>query len=177
MSLRLVVLFPFTLITALAAAQEAPTAKPGPEHQQLKKLEGTWDAVMKMAQSPQPMAGVAAYKMECDGMWLVSDFKMDAPDFKFQGKGLDGYDQHKKKFVSVWVDSMSSAPMSFEGTYDAASKTTTMTGVGVGAGGKPENFKTTTKHTDDNHFTFQMFMVGPDGKEMLAFTIDYSRRK
>ena len=33
--------------TAAAFAQEPP--KPGPEHQKLKELEGTWDSVMEMA--------------------------------------------------------------------------------------------------------------------------------
>jgi hypothetical protein len=165
-------------LSSLRAAEEQPAAaKPGPEHAELKRLEGTWDAVMKMAEVPEPMPGVAVYKMECDGMWLASDFKMDVPGFKFQGKGLDGYDQHKKKFVSIWVDSMSSAPMTMEGTHNPASKTTTMTGEGVGQDGKPEKFKTVTKVTDADHMRFEMFMIGADGKETSAFTIDYTRRK
>ncbi len=166
------------MFTAAAFAQEQPpTPKPGPEHEALKKLEGTWDAVMKMAEVPAPMKGVATYKMECDGMWLVSDFKMDDPAMKFQGKGLDGYDQNKKKYVGVWVDSMSTAPMTMEGTYDAATKTTTMAGEGPGMDGKLQKYKMTTRHTDDDHMAFEMFMVGADGKETSAFTIAYTRRK
>jgi hypothetical protein len=174
-SLALVLLL-FTAVAA-RAQQSPPTPKPGPEHAELKKLEGTWDAVMKMAAVPAPMKGVATYKMECDGMWLVSDFKMDDPAMKFQGKGLDGYDQTKKKFVGLWVDSMSTAPMLMEGTYNPATKTTTMTGEGPGQDGKPQKFKVTTRHTDDDHMAFQMYMVGADGKETPAFSIDYSRRK
>ena len=172
-----------TLILTLAAssalfAEEQPQfAKPGPEHAELKKLEGTWDAVMKMAEAPEPMPGVSIYKMECDGMWLASDFKMDVPGFKFTGKGLDGYDQNKKKYVGIWVDSMSSAPMVMEGTHDEATNTTTMTGEGPGHDGKLQKFKTVTKVADDDHMHFEMFMVGDDGKETSAFTIDYTRRK
>lgn len=165
------------LLAAVAAAQEAPQVKPGPEHEMLKKMEGTWTAVMKMADSPEAMPGQATYKMELGGLWLTSDFRMDVPGFKFQGRGLDTYDPKTKKYVGVWVDSMSTSPMHFEGTYDAATKTTTSTGTGVGQDGKPEKFKTTTKHTDDDHQTFQMFMVGADGKETLAFTIEYTRKK
>lgn len=165
------------LSSARAAEEQFPSAKPGPEHSELKKLEGTWDASMKMAEMPEAMPGVAIYKMECDGMWLASDFTMDVPEFKFQGKGLDGYDQHKKKFVGIWVDSMSSAPMLMEGTHDAATKTTTMTGEGVGQDGKPQKFKTVTKMKNDDHMHFEMFMVAADGKESSAFTIDYTRRK
>ena len=165
------------LAPAQAAEEQFPSAKPGPEHAELKKIEGTWDASMKMAEVPEAMPGVATYKMECDGMWLASDFRMDVPGFKFQGKGLDGYNQNKKKYVGIWVDSMSSAPMLMEGTHDAATKTTTMTGEGPGQDGKPQKFKTVTKVADDDHMHFEMFMVGADGKETSAFTINYTRRK
>src|SRR5687767_4311056 len=130
------------LASICGAQEQSPPAKPGPEHAELKKMEGTWDASMKMAEVPEALPAVATYKMDCDGMWLASDFKMDTPGFKFQGKGLDGYDQNKKKFVGIWVDSMSSAPMLMEGTHDVATKTTTTTGEGVGQDGKPQKFKT-----------------------------------
>jgi hypothetical protein len=171
-------MFSFAASAFLAAADEQPQfAKPGPEHAELMKLAGTWDAVMKMASMPEPMPAVAIYKVDCDGMWLASEFKMDAPAFKFQGRGLDGYDQNKKKYVSIWVDSMSSSPMLMEGTNDAATNTTTMTGTGPGHDGKPQKFKAVTKVKDNDHMTFEMFMVGDDGKETSAFTIDYTRRK
>ena len=152
-------------------------AKPGKEHAELKKMEGVWDAVMKMAEAPEPMPGVATYKMELSGLWLTSDFKMDVPGFKFEGRGTDGYDLKNKKYVGIWVDSMSSAPMVMEGTRDDATKITTMTGTGPGQDGQPQKFKTVTKETDADHMKFEMFMIGADGKETSAFTIDYTRRK
>lgn len=170
-------IFTLAASTVLLAQEQPPQAKPGPEHAELKKLEGTWDAVMKMAQVPEPMPAVATYKMECDGMWLASEFKMDVPNFKFTGKGLDGYDQSKKKYVGIWVDSMSSAPMLMEGTHDAATNTTTMAGEGPGHDGKLAKFKTVTKVADDDHMHFEMFMIDGDGKETSAFTIEYTRRK
>ena len=170
--------FSLTVSACLVAADEQPqAAKPGPEHAELMKLAGTWDASMKMAEVPEAMPAVATYKADCDGMWLASDFKMDTPNFKFQGRGLDGYDQNKKKYVGIWVDSMSSAPMLMEGTHDTATNTTTMTGTGPSPTGQPQKFKTVTKMKDEDHMTFEMFMVGDDGKETSAFTIDYTRRK
>jgi hypothetical protein len=115
--------------------------------------------------------------MELDGMWLASEFKMDEPAMKFTGRGLDGYDQNKKKYVGIWVDSMSSAPLVMEGTFDEGTKTSTMTGMGAGPDGKPQKFKTVTRLVDDDHQNFEMFMVGADGKETSAFTIAYTRRK
>ena len=149
--------------------------KPGPEHERLKKIEGKWDAVMDAG--GQKSKGAATYKSICGGMWLESDFEGDFGGLKFQGHGLDGYDQSKKKYVGVWVDSMQSAPMTFEGDYDPKAKLMVMTGESVGPDGKPQKFKNTTETKDDDHFTFKMYMLLPDDKEQLAFTIEYTRRK
>jgi hypothetical protein len=53
----------------------------------------------------------------------------------------------------------------------------TMTGESHGPDGAPQKVKTTTETKDDDHFTFKMYMVQPDGKEQHAFTIEYSRKK
>lgn len=166
------------IVVSLVAAntsfgQEFP--KPGPEHQELKKLEGRWDAVMEMG--GQKSKASATYKSICGGMWMESDFEGDAGGIPFQGHGLDGYDLRKKKYVAVWVDSMSSAPMHMEGSIDPQSKLLVMTGESVGPDGQPQKFKNTTAWKDDDHFTFKMFMIDPSGEEHLAFTIEYSRRK
>ena len=149
--------------------------QPGAEHERLKKLVGQWNAEMEAGGQKSPCT--ATYKSICGGMWLSSEFEGDFGGFKFQGHGLDGYDQHKKKYVGIWVQSMESAPMTMEGDYDAETKTLTMRGESRGPDGKPQKFKTTTETKDDDHFTFKMFMVDADGKEQPAFTIEYSRRK
>ncbi len=157
-----------------AFGQEFP--KPGPQHELIKQGEGTWDAVAK---GPEGMEakGTATGKMACGGLWLVSDFKMDMLGMEFHGHGLDGYDVDKKKYVSVWVDSMSTAPLVFEGDYNAATKTLTQTAKGKGMDGKPTTFKSVLKTKDKDHHVFQMFVAGADGKESLMMTIEYTRRK
>ncbi len=52
-----------------------------------------------------------------------------------------------------------------------------MTGECTGPDGLPQKFKNTTETKDKDHFTLKMYMVQPDGKEELAFTIEYTRRK
>ena len=61
----------FTLASVSVHGQATPT--PGPEHEQLKKLEGTWNAKIKMGD--EESAATATYKMICGGMWLQSDFQ------------------------------------------------------------------------------------------------------
>jgi hypothetical protein len=158
------------LVAPAASAQEAP--KPGPEHEVLKKMEGTWDATMKFG--GMESKGTTIYKMDLGGLWLASTFEGDLGGIKFSGRGLDSYDAAKKKYVGVWVDSMSTSPMLMEGTYDQSKKTLTMTGDGPGMDGKPTKFKAVSEMPDNDTINFAMYMG--DGKEP-AFTIVYKRKK
>jgi hypothetical protein len=148
---------------------------PGPEHEALRRLEGEWTATVKMGDAETP--GTLTLKMECGGLWLVSDFRSEFGGQKFQGRGMDGYDPVKKKYVSVWVDSMTTRPLLLEGDLDKAKKLMTMTGEGPGPDGKPVKYRNTTHTPDDNHQTFTMYVTGADGKETKMMTIEYVRKK
>ena len=160
-------------ISAVTQAQEIP--QPGPEHKKLKELEGTWDTIVKMG--TEETKGLAVYKMDLGGLWLVSDFQGEFGGMKFTGKGLDGYDPIKKKYVGVWVDSWSTSPLISEGTFDKDGKVMTMTGEGPGPDGKPVKYKMVTEHKDKDTMLFTMYGPGPDGKEAPVFSITYKRRK
>jgi hypothetical protein len=166
------------LIAALAAGISLPTIqaqeppKPGPEHAVFKKMIGNWDTTMKMAGAESK--GAATYKMAIGGLWLESTFEGDVGGAKFTGRGFDSYDANKKKYVSVWMDSMSTTPMFMEGGFDKDKKSMTMIGEGPGMDGKATKFRSVTSMPDDNTIHFDMFMG--DTKEP-AFTIIYKRRK
>jgi len=161
------------LLASTAVAQEPP--QPGPEHVKLKQLEGTWDATMNFG--GQESKATVTYKMELGGFWLTSNFEGEFAGQKFQGRGLDGYDPAKKKYIGVWVDSMSTSPVVSEGTFDKDGKVLTMTGEGPGPDGKPVRYKMTTEHKDKDTQIFTMFAPGPDGNEATMFTVTYKRRK
>ena len=165
-------------LVALAAAvlaSQAVTqepAKPGPEHQLLKKREGTWDTTMKAGGKEHK--GAVTFKMELGGLWLVGSLESDLDGRKFYGKGLDTYDAKKKKYVGVWFDSMGTTPMIMEGDLDAQKKTLTMVGEGPGMDGKLTRWKSVSEMPDDD--TVEMRMYVGDGKEPM-FTVTYKRKK
>ncbi len=167
--------FCVVVCTGLAVSAQEPTSEPVAEHALLKENEGTWDAVVNAGGATSK--GVMVNKMELGGLWLTSRFEGQfAPGQKFQGQGMDGYDPGTKKFVSVWVDSMSYAPMSLTGEYDKAKRTFTMRGEAPGPDGKPAKVKLVTVHTDKDHQSFKMFMIQA-GNETEMMSIDYTRRK
>jgi hypothetical protein len=166
-------LFNLLALVAVPAFAQAP-ATPGPEHAALKAMEGEWSAVIKMM--GEEMKGSSKSKMGLGGLWLLTEFKGEGEGAAFEGRGIDGYDQDKKKYVSIWVDSMTSSAMTFEGTYDEKTKTMTSFAEGKGPDGKPAKFKGVTTMPDKDHQVFKMFVVA-DGKDNLMMTIEYERKK
>jgi len=144
----------------------------GPEHKELAKWVGNWDATMKMMGMETKCS--ASYKMDLGGLWLSSSFEGDLGGVKFSGRGMDTFDPAKKKYVSVWIDSFSAAPMILEGAYDEKTKELVLAGEGPGEGGKNIKYKSVSKWNDENTATFTMYMG--DAKEP-AFTIVYKRKK
>ena len=78
-----------TALVALAAVLAAPAlaqepAKPGPEHELLKKLEGTWDTTMKAGGKEHK--GTMTYKMELGGLWRVGSMDSDLGGQRFYAR-------------------------------------------------------------------------------------------
>jgi hypothetical protein len=159
-----------TFVAGSARAQEP--AKPGPEHEMLKKWEGTWDVTMKM--EGMEAKGSSTFKMELGGLWLASTMDCELFGTKFTGKGMDTYDAKKKKYIGVWCDSMSTTPLILEGTYDERTKKMTMTGESPGPDGKMQKCKTVTEFKDEDTAIFGMYMG--DAKDPM-FTVTYKRKK
>jgi hypothetical protein len=158
------------VLAAPAWSQELP--KPGPEHEVLKALVGTWTTSMKVG--GMESKGTVTYKMDLGGLWLSGTLNSEMFGTKFTGKSLESYHPAKKKYVSLWVDSMSTAPVIMEGTYDKEKKTMTATGEGPGMDGKPMKYKSVTKMLDAD--TMEMTMYMGNAKE-AAFTVTYKRKK
>jgi Protein of unknown function (DUF1579) len=154
------------------AAQQPP--KPGPEHEMLKKFEGTWDATMNFG--GMESKGTAKYKMALGGFWLLDEFTGEFGGGKFEGKGATGYDPIKKKYVTAWIDSMSPTLMVMEGNFDKEGKTYTETGEGPSPEGKLQKMKSVIEFKDDDNMVFTMYTVA-DGKDQEMFKITYKRKK
>ncbi len=154
---------------------QPPVPRPGPDHKHLEQYVGTWDCQVKMGE--EMSKGSSVYKMDLGGLWLTSHFEGEIAGTKFQGHGYDTYDVAKKKYIGVWMDSMTTQPMHMEGSLDKDGKTLTMIGDAPGMDGKPMKVTNVTKFTDPNSFVFTMTGPGESGKESVILTITYKRRK
>lgn len=160
------------VVFAAAPARGQEPEKPGPEHDLLKKMEGTWDVTMKAGGTE--MKGTATYKMELDGLWLAGGLEVDIPGHKYKGKGMDTYDAKKKKYVGIWTDNMGTTPAIMEGTYDKEKKTLTMSHDGPGPDGQVTTWKGVSEYPDADTVVFSMYVGG--AKEPM-FVNTYKRKK
>lgn len=158
-----------------------PEFSPGPNHKMLEPFVGEWKVVVKFwmdpAAEPGVSEGTASARWIMDGRWMQEDFTGDFAGMPFKGMGMTGYDPFKKKYISTWIDSMSTTMMTQEGTADSAGKVFTYSGKSFDP---MMNMETTTKtilsvDSHDQH-TMKMFMITPDGAETQTMEIVYTRK-
>lgn len=108
-------------------------ATPGPNHKALEPLIGEWDLVTRfwMAGPDGPVMeskGTAKAHWILENRFVHEEVNGEMMGRPFHGMGVTGYDNLKKKYVSVWIDNAGTAISTSEGTADAGGKSFTLTG-------------------------------------------------
>ncbi|HEY1583830.1 MAG TPA: DUF1579 domain-containing protein [Chthoniobacterales bacterium] len=166
-------------------------AKLNENHKLLASLNGDWKYTVKMWMNGDPSSkpdvshGSATRKSIMGGRFVVMEAKgkMEMPGadgksstMEFMGRGTEGYDNAKRKFVASWVDNTGTGIMMSEGNYDEASKTFTYTSEYEAAPGMKISARETLKLDDKNHMTMEWY-ENRGGQEMKTMEIDYTRQK
>lgn len=152
----------------------------GPHHKALERFAGEWDAEVKTMMpdgSEVKTKGKQVARMTLGGKFLESTFEGSMMGKPYAGRGLTGYDNVRKKYVSTWADSMSTGVMVFVGDAPADGKVFTSTAEQTSADGKTEKWREVTTFHDDESYTFDMFVETPDGKDFKMMSIRYTRVK
>ena len=153
---------------------------PGTMHEMLSRSVGEWSEEMTMWMTPggEPVKNTATMKVT---MIMGNRYQqgMHTGSFNgmpFEGMSIVGYDNALKKFISTWVDNMSTGIMSMEGTYDEKTRTISMSGKCVDPmTGKWMPVRETHKFVDDNTHIMEMFMQH-EGKEFKSMEIKMTRK-
>jgi hypothetical protein len=163
----------------MAAYRKAAT--PGPAHEQMTRMAGTYDMKISSWQAPgappSVESGVAVRRMILGGRVMVEDAEAKMQGQPFTGQGLHGYDNVSGKHWATWTDSLGTGLMVSEGDCDAAGACNF-----IGSWNDPISkgkitARMTTRWTDANTEVFEMHGPGPDGKEMKMMEIVYTRRQ
>lgn len=167
--------------TAMKAMMDYAT--PGESHKMLAKSNGTWNGEVTMWMAPDAPPSTSKMtmvnKMVMDGRYQVSEAKGNMMGMPFNGMSTTGYDNHKKVFMSTWIDNFGTGIMKMEGPWDEATKSTTLTGKMIDPStGRECDFKEVYKIIDDNNQLMEMY--GPDpqtGKQFKTMEIKLTRKK
>jgi hypothetical protein len=155
-------------------------ATPGEPHNQFASLAGSWTTKtkewMEPNKPPTESTGSCEQKMLLDGRFLHQECTGEMMGQPFNGIGVMGYDNHTKKYVSTWMDSMGTGIFLMEGTASADGKTITQKGSYNDPIEGPMKLRGVTKIVDDNTEIFEMYSTGEKGKEAKMMEITYTRK-
>lgn len=173
------------LLVSARGGEDAFTkySKPGAEHKMLAKFAGTWKAHVKFwikpGEAPDESDGVMKKKMILGGRFLQEDYSGEAAGQKFIGMGLVGYDLQKKKFTSIWTDTMSTSIMHSLGTYDAEAKTFNYQSEVLNpATGKETKSRELLRVIDDNELVYEMYwQMGKDDFKVMEIAYKREAKK
>ena len=150
--------------------------QPNAHHKALESMAGDWTFVMEDMRTGEKYDGTQKDEMGLDGRFLLSHVQTSFGDMPFEGMGCMGYDNMAKKYVSVWIDSMSTNVMLHEGQASADGKTITLKGSIV----MPDGSKMDSKHVyhlGDGQTMKLDFYEGPAGSDLQKTgMISYTRK-
>lgn len=156
-------------------------ATPGEPHKQFASLAGSWMTQskewMEPGKPPMESTGSVEMKMLLDGRFLQQEFSGNMMGQPYSGVGITAYDNLRKRYVSTWMDTMSTGIFTMEGTASADGKTITLKGNHVEPGGGQMTHRAVWKLVDNNTQTFDMYGAHHGGKETKMMEIVYTRKQ
>ena len=154
-------------------------ALPGAPHKLLASLTGRWHthtkAWMEPGKPPMESEGTSEHKMLLGGRYLHQEFNGNMMGAPFTSIGITGYDNNTQRYVSTWMDSMSTGIFFFEGTADAEGRTINQHCRYDDPVKGPMKWHSVTKIVDSNTHVFKMYGTDKSDKEAKMMEIIYTR--
>lgn len=151
----------------------------------LAKLTGEWHykAAFWAAPNDKPKwtTGVCRNEMTLDGRFLSSSFvgnlNIGGNEAAVKGQGLIGYDNARRAFSSVWVDTLTTSLMTGVGKYDSQTSAIVESGEFTNPlTGAVSKFRSELQFVDDDDYKRTIFAVDKSGKESRLMEFDCSKR-
>lgn len=155
---------------------------PGEHHKHLEAFVGHWETVVKFrmaAEAPwMESKGTSTLKWVLGGRFLMEEVESEMMGQPFHGLGYSGYDNFRKQYVSLWMDSMMTGVHTSTGTCDTSGKVFTYHGKTDDpmTGERDKPYKMTLRVVNPDKTVTEMWMNGPDGKEFMSMEIVYTRK-
>jgi Protein of unknown function (DUF1579) len=153
---------------------------PSAGHNVLADHAGEWKTIttfwMDPAAPPQKYEGSARNEMIMGGRYLKSYYTGNMMGMPFEGMSLEGYDNAKKEYTSIWVDNFGTGTSISTGKYDEKIKSIIYKGtVYDPMAGKDTPIKEIIKTIDKDHHVMEMYSI-IDGKEIKTMEVSFERK-
>jgi len=158
---------------------------PGDWHAKLNPVIGTWDVETRMWMggegSGEPIAskGTATNSWILGGRYVRQEYLGEMMGQPFIGFSLTGYDNYSKKYVSMWIDDMSTMFSTMEGSVDRTGKVFTLYGKMhepmTGELDKTVKYVLRIVNTDRHVFEIHDTYIGEPNTKVMELT--YTRKK
>ena len=155
-------------------------ATPGIPHKQLAGLVGSWSTKTRTWLEPNtlPMEGTGTceQKMLLGERHLQQEYAGEMMGSPFSGINLIGYNNHTGKYVSTWIDSMSTGIYYFEGTAGEDGNTITQESSYDDPVRGPMTWRSVMRIVDSNKVEYEMYLVPKAGKEEKMMEMNLTRK-
>jgi hypothetical protein len=156
------------------------TGTPGEPHRELATLVGSWQTVsrgwMEPDRQPVVSTGTCEQKLVLDGHYLQQTYTGDMMGQPFTGISLLGFDNHTKKYQSIWIDTMSTGVYFFEGTASRDGRTIKQESRYDDPVHGPSARRTVTRIKDSSTIEFEMFLTPKGRKEIKMMEMTITRK-
>jgi hypothetical protein len=181
------------MICSAAAAQEGTTDQQkamemymklmatNENHDFLKNFVGDWNftstAWMQPGAPPAVTTGTASGELVLGGRFLMMKYSGTMFGQPFEGIQIIGYDNHAQNYASFWIDNTSTSFFLTTGVRDTTTNSLDDTGEWPDPMGGSSKVHAVTRFPNSDEFTYELFMVGPDGKEFKSIENKATRKK
>lgn len=155
--------------------------QPGEHHEWLKKTAGTWHAKTSFVMDPanpdqrEEGTGTCTNEIVMGGRFAKTKFEAEFMGMPFTGYAYTGYDNGRKHFVSIWIDTMSTSIIKMTGNMNKDGDLV-LQGSAYAPGTGEYQSKMVYKIKDENNWSQTFYDQLPDGSWMKSGTISYTRK-
>lgn len=155
-------------------------ATPGAGHEFLAKLAGKWNVSatfwMQPGADPMKTEGTCENMLILGGRFLQSQLTSEMMGQPFEGMSIDGFDNHSQKYQGIWMDTMGTIMIVFEGSADAEGKVRTMLAEYLDPlTNRTKKMKGVTIIEGENRHRYEGWNSGPDGEFFKSMEVVYTR--
>jgi len=155
---------------------------PNENHAFLKSFAGQWDvtstAWMRPGAPPSVSSSTCTAELILGGRYVMLRYQGVMFGQPFEGIQIIGYDNTQKKYNAFWIDNTSTSFYLTSGTRAAAGNTINDTGLWPDPmTGGTSKIRAVTKLIGPDEYTYELFMVGSDGKEFKSLENRSLRKK